>query len=264
MSTSTTNLSKQPITGPALNHITLESPWKWLAAGWKDLWANASLSLMYGALFAGVAVLLFFGLMSVDMTALILVLAAGFLLLGPMLAVGLYEASWRMETGRPVTFADMLIVRTKSPVQLAYIGLTLAFMFLAWVRIASLLYAIMWGDQPFPPIDDFIPTLLNTARGAIMLALGTIIGGAIAFAVFAVSVISVPMLAHRNTDFMTAIITSIRAVRENFWPMALWAWLIALLSAFGIAFLFVGLVIVFPLVGHATWHAYRDLVTAND
>ena len=93
-----------------------------------------------------------------------------------------------------------------------------------------------------------------------MLVIGTLAGGAIAFAVFTISAISVPLLIARDMDAVTAVNTSIRAVRRNFWTMLLWAWIVALLSAVGIATWFLGLAIIFPLLGHATWHAQRALV----
>ena len=92
-----------------------------------------------------------------------------------------------------------------------------------------------------------------------MLAIGTAVGGAVAFAAFAISAISVPLLLARDIDAVTAVIASIRAVRENFWTMLLWGWIVALLTAFGIATWFLGLAVIFPLLGHATWHAQRAL-----
>ncbi|WP_374763275.1 DUF2189 domain-containing protein [Yunchengibacter salinarum] len=252
------------VTGPGLNRITPEDPWRWLSAGWRDLRANARLSLTYGVLFSGISLALFFALLELEMAALVLVLGGGFMLVGPMVAVGLYEASRRLEEGQGITAKEMLFVKRAFTMQMAYMGLTLMFMFLAWVRLATLIYALFFGMKTFPPIDQFVPELLFSVEGATMLVVGTIVGAGIALAVYAVSVISVPLLFRRDVDFMTAVITSIRAVKENFWPMMLWAWLIALFTAFGIATLFLGMILVFPLVGHASWHAYRALVPRAD
>ena len=105
-----------------------------------------------------------------------------------------------------------------------------------------------------------IPTLLLTTQGVAFLAMGTVIGALLAFAVFSISAVSVPMLMVRDVDAVTAMIASIRSVRRNPGPMLLWAWLIVVLTAVGIVTLFLGMIFTFPLVGHATWHAYRALV----
>ena len=116
------------------------------------------------------------------------------------------------------------------------------------------------GDKPLPPASEFIPTLLFTPHGLGLLVSGTAIGGALAFLVFSISAISVPLLMTRRLDAVTAIGASVAAVKLNPKAMTLWAALIAGFMALGIATLFVGLVIAFPLIGHATWHACRDLV----
>ncbi|GHF19726.1 hypothetical protein GCM10017044_13110 [Kordiimonas sediminis] len=243
-----------------LNSISAEDPWRWLAKGWTDIWKHPAHSLGYGAIFSGLAVLIFFGLMQLEMTGMIVVLASGFMLLGPLFAVGLYELSRRVERGEKVTTRSMMFVRTHSPLQLAYMGVVFMIFYIAWARIASLLYAIFFGMEAFPPLEEFLPNLLFSAQGAWMLAIGTLIGGAIALVVFAVSVIGIPLLYHRNTDFVSACLLSLRAFVDNLYPMLIWAWLIVLFSAFGLMTLFAGMVIIFPLVGHASWHAYRAIV----
>jgi uncharacterized membrane protein len=123
---------------------------------------------------------------------------------------------------------------------------------------------LFFGSQPLPPASEFVASLLLTTHGLGLLVIGTMIGGLLAALVFAISVISVPLLMTQRIDAVTAIVTSLRAVRLNPKPMALWAGLIAGFMVLGLASLFAGLVIAFPLIGHATWHAFRDLVrTAN-
>jgi uncharacterized membrane protein len=116
------------------------------------------------------------------------------------------------------------------------------------------------GSRPVPPASEFIPTLLFTPHGLGLLVTGTLVGGAIALGVFAISAISVPLLMTRRIDAVSAMAASVAAVQRNPKAMLLWAALIAGFMALGIASLFVGLVIAFPLVGHATWHAYRALM----
>lgn len=255
-----TNAMAGPKAPPTINSVAMDAPWRWLAAGWRDMWMRPGLSLGYGLVAVGTsagltALLWYFGLFS-----LILVLASGFLIVGPLLAVGLYEMSRRLQTGEPVTRADVALVSTASPVQLAFVGIILCLMFLAWLRVATLLFAIFFGLESIPPFEVFFPALILEPRGLTLLVIGTIIGGAIAAAVFSVAVVSVPMLLDRDVDAVTAVLTSIQSVKQNFGPMMLWAWLIMVLTGFGIASLFIGLVVTFPLVGHATWHAYKDVV----
>lgn len=240
--------------------IELDEPWAWLAAGWRDLIRIPFLSLAYGAGFAAASAGLTIGLFLLDLSYLLLPLAAGVMLVGPLLAVGLYEASRRLEAGEPVTLASMLFVATRSPAQLAFVGVLLALTLLAWVRVATLLFALFFATSGWPPFDDLVALLLFTGSGLGLLVVGTVVGGVIALVVFAMSAFAVPMLMAREVDAVTAILTSVRAVRDNFWAMLVWAWLIALLMAFGMATLYVGLVVTFPLVGHATWHAYRRVI----
>jgi uncharacterized membrane protein len=116
------------------------------------------------------------------------------------------------------------------------------------------------GTQPFPPLESFVGTLLLSTRGVALLTIGTIEGAALAALVFAICAVSAPMLMDRPVGIAKAILTSTRAVWFNLKPMALWAALIAAFIIVGLATLSAGLVVVFPLIGHATWHAYRDLV----
>jgi len=249
-----------PKAPPVVQKIAMDAPWRWLAQGWRDMWSRPGLSLGYGLVAVGTSAGLTALLIYLELFSLILVLAAGFMLVGPLLAVGLYEMSRKLSRGETVTRADVAFVSTAAPVQLAFIGILLSLMLLAWIRIATLLFAIFFGIESIPPFDQFFPALILEPRGLALLVVGTLVGGAIATVVFATAVVSVPMLLERDVDAVTAIITSVKSVKENLGPMLLWAWLILVLTTFGIASLFIGLVITFPLVGHATWHAYKDVI----
>lgn len=248
---------------PAIRRMQPDAPWRWLAAGWRDMMRIPAISFTYGIGVAAASVALLAFLFYLDLPYLFLPLGAAFMFVGPMLAVGLYEASRRVEAGLPVGLFQVAFVATRSPTQLAWLGLILMLFLLAWVRIATLLFALFFGTG-FPPLAKFVTMLIFTTDGLIFLAVGTIIGAGLAFTAFAISVVSVPLLMARDSDAITAIIVSVRAVLENFWTMMVWAWLIALLTAVGIATLFVGLIVTFPLVGHATWHAYRELVNGGE
>jgi uncharacterized membrane protein len=244
---------------PAIRSVALDRPWIWLAAGWRDMWRRPDLSLGYGVAMFAASWALTACLWVFDSYYLVLPLAAGFLQLGPLLAMGLYEISRRLEANEPVSVGDVLLVRTRAPSQIGFLGLILVLFMLAWIRLATLLFALFFG-LGFPPPEQFFHDLFWTWQGLSFLMLGTAVGAALAFAVFAISAVSLPRLMARGGEAIGAALLSVDTVRRNFWPMVLWAFLIALFIAVGIGTLYVGLIVTFPLVGHATWHAYRDLV----
>lgn len=247
---------------PEVREVPVDAPWLWLALGWRDLWRRPDISLAWGLVFALVSAALTAGLWWLGLLELLLPLAAGFALVGPMLAVGLYEASRHHEAGLPVSLGEVIVVSTRSPAALAFLGVVLMLFMLAWIRIATLLFALFFG-LGFPPPADAIQALLLTPQGLAFLVSGTAIGAALAFTVYCLTAVSVPMLLERDLDVVTAMSVSVRAVIRNFWPMMLWAWLIALLTAIGIATCYIGMIVLFPLLGHATWHAYRATVAPD-
>jgi uncharacterized membrane protein len=252
------------IAGVTVEQVPFDAPWNWLAAGWRDLWTTPRVSLAYGVLFALLSVGLMLGLLVTGLPSLVLALAGGFLLVGPIAAVGLYEASRRLETGGSVDFGEVIRAGLNAPGQLGFFGAILAFLYFVWLQVAFLLFMLFLGSRGLPPPSEFVPTLLFTLNGLGLLVVGTAVGGILATVAFAISVISVPLLLTRRADAVTAIAASLAAVALNPKPMALWAALIASFMVFGIATLSVGLIFAFPLIGHATWHAYRDLVRVPD
>jgi uncharacterized membrane protein len=248
----------------ASREVPFDAPYSWLAAGWRDMWRVPRVSLAYGAIFAITGLVLAVGLTQVGLQSLILVLAGGFILVGPMLAAGLYETSRRLEKGEPVSLASTLRAGFYGGGQLAQMGLLLMLIYLAWVEIALLLFMLFLGTQRMPPLDAFVSNLLLTPRGLGLLIVGTAVGMVLATTVFAISAVAVPMLMVERVDVVTAGLTSIRACRKNPKAIALWAALIVGAMLFGFVTLFFGLVIMFPLVGHATWHAFRNLVELGD
>ncbi len=251
------------IGSPLVIHApAMDDPWRWLSRGWDDLWRNPLLSLGYGAAFVAIGLLVTAGLWALGLESMAPALAAGFTLLGPVFAVGLYEMSRRYEAGESVSLREIVAARLPSPPQFAFLSLVLMFLFLIWLRLATLNYALFtYGN--YTPLGDFINFALKTEQGLTMIVVGTAIGGALAAIAYAISVISVPLLLRHDVDVLTAMWISVQTVLNHPGPMLLWAWLIAVLTAIGIATMFVGLIVVFPLIGHATWHAYRTIVAGE-
>lgn len=244
---------------PQVNRIPFDAPWEWLSEGWTDMWREPGISLTYGAVFTVVSLVIFIGFYLLGGASLVLPMAGGFLLIGPLMAVGLYETSRRLQEGEPVTFADIVTTGMQSPGQLAFMGALLMIVYFAWLEIALLLFMLFLGPQSLQ-LESIMPTLLFTWEGLGLLIVGTAVGAVLAMVVFSVTAVSIPLLMRRKIDVVTASLTSVQAVAKNPAPMALWAVLIAGMMGISFATLAFGLVIFFPLVGHATWHAYRALI----
>ncbi len=248
----------------SVRRVPFDQPWEWLGAGWRDMWTYPVTSLTYGLTFAIGAALMAIGVTQAGAQSIILALFGGFLLVGPLVAVGLYDVSRRIEVGEPVSLAAALKKSFQPAGQLGFMGVVLFLIFMVWMQVAFLLFMLFTGGREFPPPNEFVHMLLFTEHGLGLLFVGTAAGALLAFFTFSVSVVSVPLLMVKEVDVATAISTSFHAVRRNPRPMILWAALIAGFVMIGILTMCAGLIFVFPLMGHATWHAFRDLVEFND
>lgn len=246
----------------ALRTVPGDAAWGWLALGAQDFrrafWPCLTYGIVFSALSLGLVAMLF----QAGLASWVFALAGGFLLIAPLLATGLYEAARLLERGQRVTLGAMLRPAIASPLQLAYLGAALSFLYLAWLRIAQLLYAL-FSHRTFQGVQDFTDFLLRTPEGLGMAGIGTLIGAGIALFAFALAAISAPLLLERRSDVFTAMATSASALVRQPAALLLWAGAIAALTALGIATLFVGLAFVFPWIGLSTWHAYRALVPAD-
>jgi len=248
-----------PTAGVFIRRVAPERPWLWLAEGFRDFVRAPRASLLYGFAIALISVGVTALLSSFDRLPLLLPLLAGFALISPFLAVGLYGISRTLEDGQRVTPKTVLETFDDRYGQIALMGGLFMLIHIAWVRVATLLFALFFAQVPVG-LSDLLDTLLRTEDGFVFLALGSAIGAVFASGTFALAAISLPMLLDREVGIITALGTSWTAVTMNPVPMALWAGLIALAVLLGFATFFVALIFVMPLVGYATWHAYRDLV----
>ncbi|MYG51899.1 MAG: DUF2189 domain-containing protein [Rhodospirillaceae bacterium] len=249
--------------------VSVGAPWGWLAAGWEDIRRSRGTSLVWGGLFAAAGLVLLLILHRYGLYNLVLPLVAGFMLIAPLLAVGLYHVSRELEHGRPVGVATALGAWRRNTGQVALLGFVLGLFFLFWIRIATLLFALFFGSEPPlafgdapPDLLGFVQNVILTTRNLFFLAIGCTVGAALAAIVFAISAVSAPMLIDREITAIEAIVFSFRAVRRNAVAMLLWAVLIVLFTGAGLIAGFVGLAVTLPLIAHATWHAYRDLAPA--
>ena len=240
--------------------VANDRPWAWISAGMADLKAAPHIGFFYGGGIVLASWLLMLLLVQVGAAWAVLPAVAGFFLVGPVLAAGLYETSRRRERGEPASLTQALSAfRGRAP-QLALMGAALLLINLLWVRIAGLLFAVFFGLGFSPSIESLPIALLRSEQLLPFLIIGTAFGFVLATATFAVSAVSIPMILDRDISALEAIVTSIRATFDNWRAMAFWAGLIVVFTGIALVPFFLGLALVLPLVGHATWHAYRDLV----
>ncbi|HTH15916.1 MAG TPA: DUF2189 domain-containing protein [Magnetospirillum sp.] len=244
----------------SLRDVTLDHPWRWLSSGWLDMCCEPAISYAWGTMFTAIGLLLLGGLEYWDVGFMILPLAFGFALVGPAAAVGLYEVSRRLEDDQEIGWSHALGAFRRNSSQIALIGMFLLVVFLVWVRLAMLEFMLFFGSEP-PSLSNLMDALFLSDVSAAFLVVGTLSGAVLAGFTFAMTAIAIPMLVDRpDCDAVTAMLCSLETVRLNPRPMALWAFLIAMFTLMGLALFFVGLVVTLPLIGHASWHAYRDLV----
>lgn len=248
---------------PRENTRALELPWRtalqWLRAGWSDLWTNPVPSLLYGLGVFLISVLIVWALFLFKYEYALFPALAGFMVVGPMIANGLYEKSRLLEIGETPTYLKMALVKPRSGHQAWFMGVLLLGLFLLWLRAAVLIWALFFGINPFPGTNEIIPLLFTTPTGWALLLVGGSVGALFAAFSFAISVFAVPMLLTEKTDALSALGISMATVWRNLPVMIAWGVIVLGLFAVSIATAFVGLIVIFPLLGHATWHAYRQL-----
>lgn len=245
---------------PQVRKIVVSDLLASLKAGLSDFAAAPSFGLFFGLFYAlgGVALLGLAWLFGQYM--LMLPLVMGFALIGPFAAVGLYEVSRRLEKGLPLSFSVVLgVVRRQSTRQIMMLGFALMVLLLFWVRVALLIYALNFGMKPINPLILGLDAMFTPAVATFLMT-GTLIGAGFAFVAFAISVFSFPHLMANQQDFISAIILSVKGVMLNLPVMLIWGAIVGVLLVLAAAPMFLGLLVVLPVLGHATWHLYRRVI----
>jgi uncharacterized membrane protein len=242
---------------PAIRTVGMDAPWRWLREGWRDFRAATGASLFYGIALTAMGVIL---TQTWGKGAIEIAFLTGFLLVGPFLAMGLYDISRRVRAGRPAMAGDTLAAWRVNPGAIGFYAVILALLLAVWVRVSVVVVALFF-PQGVPSGASLAAYLLESPDALAFIGAYVAAGCGFALFVFATSVVSLPMLLDREKmDALSAMITSFNALRANFWPMLLWGAIVVALTATGFAAFYVGLLVALPVIGHGTWHAYRDVV----
>lgn len=239
-----------------VNKVDAMAPFQWLSSGLNDFKTIKLPSLIYGLSFALIGLFLVF--MASKTPIWSAAFTTAFFLIGPFLAIGLYDLSRQVEEDeKPNLLSSVKIIR-ENVLSLGIFVVALGFLMMIWLRVAALVAGVYFNDIEL--ITKGWTVIFEGGRSFEFILFFLVFGFFIAQLVFSISVVSIPMLLHRKVDVITAITTSLRVVMKNPIAMLIWAILIVLLISLGMMFAFIGLAITLPIIGHASWHAYRDLV----
>lgn len=248
-------------TPPSVRRIAVADLRDVLASGWEDLGAKRSDLAVLCIVYPVVGLILARVAYGYDMLPLVFPLVSGFALLGPVAAVGLYEISRRREAGLDTSWATVFAVaRAPSFGGILALSALLFGLFVLWLIAAYLIFAATLGPQPPASLGAFVSDLFTTAAGWTMIVLGIGVGFLFAVVALVIGVVSFPLLVDRNVGVKVAVATSLRAARVNPAPIAAWGLIVAGGLVLGSIPALLGLVVVLPLLGHATWHLYRKMV----
>ena len=232
-----------------------------LRQGWEDFKAIPTHAIVLCVIYPVLGLVLFRLALGYSVLPLLFPLAAGFTLIGPFAALGLYELSRRRERGEEAAaWHAMHVLRAPSFGAMLELGTLLLALFVTWIAAADAIYIATFGHAPAASIPDFARRVLTTPEGWSLIIIGCGVGFLFAVVALCVSVVSFPLMLDRHASAIDAIRTSLRAVKENPFPMAVWGLIVAVLLVIGSLPFFVGLAVVLPVLGHATWHLYRKVV----
>jgi uncharacterized membrane protein len=263
-SDNTTRLAPHPFgiaTSPVVRSIGLSDLLGALRLGWEDFKAVPSHAIILCVIYPVLGLALFRLVLGYSVLPLLFPLAAGFTLIGPFAALGLYELSRRRERGQEAAAWDaMHVLRAPSFGAMLGLGTLLLALFVTWIATADAIYIATFGHASAASIPDFAARVLTTPEGWSLIIVGCGVGFLFAVVALCVSVVSFPLMLDRHATAIDAIRTSLRVVMKNPLAMAAWGLIVAVLLVIGSLPFFVGLAVVLPVLGHATWHLYRKVV----
>lgn len=242
---------------PEFGRITTDTVRQALHKGFEDFKRAPGYGLFFGAVYFAGGMLMWALAYFTGHLFWLMIAAFTFPLIGPFAAIGLYEVSRRIEAGQPLGWGGVLgvVIREKDR-QIPFLGAVIVFMVMVWVLLSRITVALFLGNATIVNIFTSMDTLF-TLNGLTMVAVIAAVGFSVAFLIFAISVFGMPMLLEREVDFVTAMISSFEAVTENLRPMLIWAGIVVAALVVGMLPAFLGLLVVLPVLGHATWHLYR-------
>jgi uncharacterized membrane protein len=246
---------------PVIRTISLADLQDALRLGWEDFKAIPSHAIILCVIYPVLGLVLARTVLGYSVLPLLFPLAAGFALLGPFAALGLYELSYRRERGEQASAADALeVLRSPSFGAMLGLGALLLALFIVWIATAQAIYVATFGYEAAAGIPDFVRRVLTTSQGWWLIVLGCGVGLLFALVALCVSVVSFPLMLDRHAGAADAMATSMQAVARNPVPMLTWGFIVAALLVLGSLPFFLGLAIVVPVLGHATWHLYRKVI----
>ncbi len=237
-----------------------DQPFQWLAAGWRDFLASPAIGAGFGLAFAALGLALTIGLWRTPFFYMLLPLASGFMLIGPVATAGFQAISRDLEQGRRPSLRSAISALKANAGPILYAALAFMFLFLVWLRISELIFALTFPAGETLHLRGLLNAVFFAANGLEFLALFVIFGYLVAALAFAGGAFALSMLIDRPVGAAEAIATSFAAVAANPRAMAVWAAILVALTAAGMALSFVGLVVALPIAGHAAWHAYRAVI----
>ena len=249
--------SEEPLVRP----ISIEDMAEAFAQGLRDFQNAPGYGLVFGAIFAVGGLAIAACAYRLGLSYLMYPLVVGFAMVGPFAAIGLYEVSRLREMGAPLSWRAVVgAVVSQGGKELAWMAFVMLFIFMVWIYAAQILVALFFGLRSFSSQADFVTMATTTPEGLLFLLVGNLLGAAMLFVAFSLTVVSVPLLLDRDVDFVTAMITSLRAVAASPGPMLGWAAMVFILLLVASVPAFLGLLVAVPVLGHATWRLYRKIV----
>ncbi len=244
-----------------IRKIGVKDLWQALKEGYDDFNAKPSHLVFLCITYALFALFLTLFLTNQNLLHLAFPIVAGFTFLGPVVALGLFEMSRRRERGLDDTWGSAFgFVHTSSFAPILALTVVMMVLYVAWLYMAQLIYFGLFGTVPPESISDFVTQVLTTRRGGALIFYGNLVGFIFAVVVLSISVVAFPLLLDKQVSALTAVMASVKAVISNSFVMAVWGLIVAVLLAAGSLLFLIGLAVVLPILGHATWHLYRKLV----